>query len=348
MRLQAVFTAADFRDRHAHGFDRFDIHGLRQWPLKAQEGSERVRIMAMSRKRLGVQPKRWVTASSVALDWVGTSASVGTRMRGIKISISRQCFAFRIPIWHLRVLKQFAYYRSMSAGVDLAKVAALMADPSRATMLCSLAGDESRSASELAILANVSPQTASRHLSLLVDSGLLTVNVAGRNKFYRLRGPRIVAAIESLLGISGSSSAEDRMRLMSAPELVFARTCYDHLAGVLSVAICERLTSKKFVRKSGAELCLTDAGTAFFCELGIDATTLRTSRQRFAYSCIDWIERRPHIGGALGAALFDWLLASKGIARRKDSRAIRVTDRGRQLLEETLSIRFSQSGGLAA
>jgi DNA-binding transcriptional ArsR family regulator len=236
----------------------------------------------------------------------------------------------------------------MSAGVDLAKIAALMADPSRATMLCSLAGDESRSASELALLANVAPQTASRHLALLVDSGLLTVNISGRNKFYRLRGPEVVAAIESLLGISGSSPAEDRMRLMSAPELVLARTCYDHLAGVLSVAICERITSKAYVRKAGKELHLTDAGTAFFRELGIEAASLKTSRQRFAYPCIDWIERQPHVGGALGAALFDWLLASKGIARRKNSRAIRVTDRGRQLLEEVFAIRFSQSGSLAA
>jgi len=235
----------------------------------------------------------------------------------------------------------------MNVGVDLAKIAALMADPSRATMLCSLAGDENRSASELAILANVSPQTASRHLALLVDSGLLTVSVAGRNKFYRLQGPRIVAAIESLLGISGSSPAEDRMRLMSAPELVLARTCYDHLAGVLSVAICERLTSKDYVRNSGIDLHLTDTGTAFFRELGIDATSLRTSRQRFAYPCIDWIERKPHIGGTLGVALFDWLLASKGIARRKNSRAIRVTAHGRQLLEEIFAIRFLQSGGLA-
>jgi DNA-binding transcriptional ArsR family regulator len=236
----------------------------------------------------------------------------------------------------------------MSVGVDLAKIAALMADPSRATMLCSLAGDESRSASELAILANVSPQTASRHLALLVDADMLTVNVAGRNKFYRLRGSRIVAAIESLLGISGSSPAEDCMRQMSGPELVLARTCYDHLAGVLSVAICERLTSNAYVRKSGTELHLTDAGAAFFGELGIETENLKKSRQRFAYPCIDWIERKPHVGGALGAALFDWLLLSKGIARRKNSRAIRVTDQGKQLLKEVFSIRFSQSGGVAA
>src|SRR5215469_4001360 len=104
----------------------------------------------------------------------------------------------------------------MSASVDLAKIAALMADPSRAAMLCSLAGGESRSATELALLANISPQTASRHLALLVESGLLAVKIAGRNKFYRLRGPKIVAAIESLLGISGSTTPEERVRRLGA------------------------------------------------------------------------------------------------------------------------------------
>jgi hypothetical protein len=175
---------------------------------------------------------------------------------------------------------------------------------------------------------------------------LLTKTIAGRHKFYRLRGPKIVDAIESLLGISGSTTQEDRIRRLGAPELVFARTCYDHLAGILSVAICKRLASKAYIRHSGKDFHLTSAGTIFFRKLGIETERLGSSRQRFAYPCIDWIERKPHIGGALGAALFDWLLASKGIARHKNSRAVRVTDRGRRMLEEEFAIRFSRQGEL--
>lgn len=232
----------------------------------------------------------------------------------------------------------------MDSSTSLAKVAALMADRSRATMLCSLAGDESRPASELAILANVSPQTASRHLTLLVDSGLLTVRIAGRNKFYRLRGPKISAALESLAVISGSTVSGDGMAQRRAPELVFARTCYDHLAGILGVAICERALSKAYIRNSGKELHLTNAGKAVFDNLGIEAETIKTARRRFAYPCIDWSQRLPHIGGALGAAILDWLLASKAIARCKGSRAVRVTDRGIRVLEEVFAIQVSRNG----
>jgi hypothetical protein len=117
---------------------------------------------------------------------------------------------------------------------------------------------------------------------------------------------------------------------------------------VLGVAICERALSKGYIRNSSEELYLTDAGEVFFRKLGIEIGTVKTARRRFAYPCMDWSQRLPQIGGALGAALFDLLLAVKGIARSKSSRAVRVTDRCTQLLKEVFAIRFSRHGGLVS
>lgn len=211
-------------------------------------------------------------------------------------------------------------------------------------MLCSLAGGESRPASELALVANVSPQTASRHLSLLTGSGLLEATSVGRNKFYRLRRPAIARVLERLAGISNDIGPAPGIADRRAPELVFARVCYDHLAGVLGVAICDRALSSKHLRLHAGDLQLTGAGAAFFRSLGIGVQSIANQRRRFAYPCPDWSQRVPHIGGTLGAALLDWLISSGAVVRSRDSRAVRVTGRGMRLLERVFGIRLSRTG----
>lgn len=235
----------------------------------------------------------------------------------------------------------------MDAIPDLARSAALIGDSSRAAMLCSLAGGQSRPAGELALLANVSPQTASRHLSQLVQGRLLAVTTVGRHKFYKLSGPRIADALESLVALS-SCPPEHGFAARTAPELVFARTCYDHLAGVLGVAICEFFIRHNYVRDRSPNLHLTSAGEAFLSNLGVNVETGRSGRRRFAYSCLDWSQRLPHVGGALGAALLDWLSASKALVRCRNSRAVRVTPSGAKLLERAFSIRISWNGASIA
>jgi DNA-binding transcriptional ArsR family regulator len=236
----------------------------------------------------------------------------------------------------------------MNANVVLAKAAALIGDRSRAAMLWSLQGGESRPASELAMLANISPQTASNHLRLLVDAEFLSVISLGRNKFYRLADASVAMALESLVATAHGKEPFDGIAHQTAPDLVFARTCYDHLAGELAVAILSQLQRRDYLFEDRKDLRPTLAGDSFFRDLGIDVTGLSVKRRRFAFPCLDWSHRVPHLGGALGAALLDWLLQSKVIVRRKGSRAVRMTEGGYLKLDQVFSLRVTQASKVIA
>lgn len=230
----------------------------------------------------------------------------------------------------------------MNATASLSKAASLIADPSRSAMLWSLLGGESRPASELAMIANVSPQTASNHLRLLLDAGFLKADAIGRNRFYRLGTTTVGVALESLAATIGGKA--NGIAQQSAPELVFARSCYDHLAGELGVEVLNRLRERKFIREHGRDYRLSTRGERFFSELGIDWNGAAGKRRRFAYPCLDWSQRVPHLGGALGAALLEWLVRSKAIARQRGSRAVRITEVGRRNLNEAFGIKLNRLG----
>jgi DNA-binding transcriptional ArsR family regulator len=232
----------------------------------------------------------------------------------------------------------------MNGGAILARAAALIGDPSRATVLWSLLGGESRPASELAMLANISPQTASNHLKLLIAADFLTVTPMGRSKFFKISAPLVAAALESLAAVANIQKPVDGIARRSAPELVFARTCYDHLAGELSVAIWRRLQERGHIYETGKDVRVTMSGCTFFQDLEIEIEQLQATRRSFAFACLDWSERVPHLGGALGAALLSWLFQSQSVARRKGSRAVRLTGRGLVTLDRVFGIRVAQSG----
>ena len=232
----------------------------------------------------------------------------------------------------------------MDAAYVLSKAGALIGDSSRATMLWSLMGGEARPASELAMLANVSPQTASNHLKLLVQSGFLRVEALGRNKFYRLGGRQVAIALESLATAAHAKSTAAGLAQHAAPELVFARTCYDHLAGELGVAMLASLHRMDYLRRHGRDYRLTSDGEKFFSTLDIDVKHAQTRRRRFAYACLDWSHRVPHLGGSLAAALLDWMFRGRLLVRRKASRALRLTDAGQNLLHRTFAIRLTRAG----
>lgn len=228
----------------------------------------------------------------------------------------------------------------MDAIASLSKAASLIADPSRSAMLWSLMGGESRPASELAMIANISPQTASNHLKLLLEGGFLSAQAIGRNRFYKLRTRTVGVALESIAATIASTPTGTAQRSM--PDLVFARTCYDHLAGELGVALRKRLQERKLIRESGRDYALSTDGERYFNELGIDCAASSGKRRRFAYPCLDWSQRVPHLGGALGSALLAWLLQSKAIARQRGSRAIRVTDHGRKTLSDVFGVELNR------
>lgn len=235
----------------------------------------------------------------------------------------------------------------MDASDSVFRAASMIGEPSRATMLWSLLGAESRPASELAMLANISPQTASNHLRQLLDAGLVKVHPIGRNKFYALAGPAVAASLESLAVAGRATTPALSVASHTAPELVFARTCYDHLAGELAVAILRRLESTKRLQPRAGEFRLTRSGEQFFeTTLGLHLSSVRAKRRRFAYACLDWSQRVPHLGGALGAALLEWMMRSKIVVPCRSSRAVRLTDYGRMQLNRLFHISHNHAGNL--
>lgn len=204
-------------------------------------------------------------------------------------------------------------------------------------MLTALLDRPMLTAGELALAANISPQTASFHLAKLTSGALLVSARRGRNHVYRLSGPQVAGAIESLAAISLTGLAqppsEDKFHSERMRQLRAARTCYDHLAGVAGVMLHDCLMARGYLdAKDPKAYALTAEGLRWYAALAGPAELLR-SRSPFARPCMDWSERRPHLAGRLGAFLLDRFFRERWIARIRDTRAIRITDRGRREFE---------------
>jgi DNA-binding transcriptional ArsR family regulator len=220
-----------------------------------------------------------------------------------------------------------------SADSRLSRIAAAIAEPARTRMLCCLMDGHARTSTELATVAEVTPSTASVHLARLRDDRLVKALAQGRHRYYSLAGAEIGKALESLMVVVGESA--ERFVPSTPTRLRAARTCYDHIAGQLGVTLHDRLRQRKWI-SAGASASdayeITAKGTRELETLGIDVLAIRALRRRFAYACLDWSERRPHIGGALGAALLDLALKRKWVVSDLDSRILSVTASGRREL----------------
>lgn len=197
-----------------------------------------------------------------------------------------------------------------------------------------------RTSTELATVANVTPSTASVHLARLKEQQLVKVVSQGRHRYYSLAGPRVAAALEALNVIATGSRAPF---VPGTPNpLRAARTCYDHMAGAWAVSIHDHLVERRWVSPTATDLGayeLTEDGASSFQKLGIDIEEMRRQRRRFAFACLDWSERRPHLGGALGAALLKVAMQRKWIDRNLDSRALSVTRNGRRALHDLFGLK---------
>jgi Bacterial regulatory protein, arsR family len=198
-----------------------------------------------------------------------------------------------------------------------------------------------RTSTELSMVAGVSPSTASVHLSRLKTARLVNVLVQGKHRFYSLEGPNVASALEGLSVLAGRS--RDKFAPSTPVRLRAARTCYDHMAGTVGVALHDRFKSLGWLsacsRDSDNGYDLTVDGTKAFEALGIDLDATRTLRRRFACACLDWSERRPHVGGSLGAALLKVALKRKWVIQDLDSRALEVTGLGRREMLARFGIR---------
>ncbi|HEX4807687.1 MAG TPA: helix-turn-helix transcriptional regulator [Bryobacteraceae bacterium] len=229
--------------------------------------------------------------------------------------------------------------------VDLAvsKLAAAIGEPARASILYCLMDGRARTSTELAMVAEVSPSTASVHLSRLKTERLVKVLIQGRHRYYSLEGPNVARALEGLVVLAG---AKRNVFVPTTPSrLILARTCYDHLAGRFAVTLHDRFKELGWVsvepRKGNrASYRLTEPGTKVFEALGVDIEATRALRRRFAYPCLDWSERRPHLGGAIGAALLKVALKRKWVVQDLDSRALGVTNFGRREMLARFGLRI--------
>ena len=217
----------------------------------------------------------------------------------------------------------------MNTAYPLAAVGELIGEPARATILVSLLDGRARTAGELAFTANISAQSASAHLSKLVDGGLLLVQSSGRHRYYNLAGTEVAHALEALGAISTRPQTPDTRRALPDQEMYAARSCYDHLAGRVAVELAHSLEERKIIRPLGeCDYELGSRGRDWFPRFGIDLLQARRSRRHFARKCIDWTERRPHIAGALGAALCQRLISLGWVVRRRNTRALRISREG--------------------
>lgn len=238
----------------------------------------------------------------------------------------------------------------MASTSKVAETAAVAGDPARASMLIALMDGRALTAGELAAAAGVTPQTASGHLSRLVGAGLLLEETQGRHRYHRLASPLVAQMVETLHCVAAAmpkAERPSRIPLRTGPRdgaLRFARTCYDHLAGWLAVAIAERMVERGAIMLDRDGGMVTEHGRAFLAEIGIDLPEERC-RRAFCRPCLDWSERRYHVAGAVGAALLDGLVEKQWLRRSDASRAVALTPAGQRGLRAAFGIDLRASAG---
>ena len=220
----------------------------------------------------------------------------------------------------------------------VASIAAAIGVPARAKMLYCLLDGRARTSTELALAASVTPSTASIHLQLLQQRRLVRVIAQGKHRYYALERTDVARALEAL---SVAAGAPRRIVSRTPHPLRFARSCYDHIAGSVGVALHDRLQQLRWFSIQAEDrtaYSLTPAGVSALERLGIGLDEARSERRRFAFGCIDWSERRPHLGGALGAALLTIALNRRWVARDHDSRALSITSFGRREIHKRFGL----------
>lgn len=227
------------------------------------------------------------------------------------------------------------YRRAMTRDRDFTALGRALSTPARSTFLNLLMDGTRRPAGELAQAAGVSASTASEHLGVLVDAGLVTRESRGRHRYYSLAGTEVATALESLGVVADAAPVSGYRRSRRAEYLAAARFCYDHLAGRLGTALTDAWIRTGWLAGRD-ELALTDPGAVGLRELGVDGAV--TARRPTTRACLDWTERRPHLAGALGSAVGTRFLEAGWVTRHRSGRGLNVTEAGRAVVRETWGI----------
>ena len=228
----------------------------------------------------------------------------------------------------------------MNVILSTAAVAKLIAEPARADMLISLMDGRALTATELANGANISPQTASSHLAQLLHGNLLVLEKQGRHRYYRIANTDVAIALEALMSLT---PAPKKAKEIGLEPIHFARSCYDHIAGSIGVALADSFLEKDWLVASDKDYIITKKGEQEFENFGIDLVFVKKQRRHFARQCLDWTERRHHVGGALGAAIMSNLLERKWLKKDESSRVLYLTNIGIKGLETHFGVHSYQA-----
>ena len=225
------------------------------------------------------------------------------------------------------------------ADAGAARVASAIGEPARARMLYCLLDRHARTSTELTVIAGVSPSTASVHLERLRKERLVHMVVQGKHRYYQLAGEDVARVLEALSVVAGE--APGRFVPNTPHRLRLARTCYDHIAGTLGVALHDGLRAQGWLENAGGgRYEISTKGERAWAAWGVDVEALRSTRRRLAFACREWCERRSHLGGAAGAALLQVALRKRWVTQDPDSRALSVTSLGRREMESRFGIRI--------
>ncbi|KAF6562021.1 winged helix-turn-helix transcriptional regulator [Paenibacillus sp. EKM202P] len=226
----------------------------------------------------------------------------------------------------------------MSTKSNVAMIASLVSEPSRATILTALLDGRFHTASELAHMAGIKPQTASFHLAKMTEAQVVTVEKQGRHRYYGIQDPEVAQVMESLLSIAPPVPIKSFKQASENEAIRLARTCYDHVAGHLGVQIMSFFIQRGILSEDQDGLHITQQGEIFFADFQIDLKNTRQKRRSFSHKCLDWSERRHHLAGALGSALLDRLFELHWVEHLPTTRAIRITAEGKRGFKEVFSI----------
>lgn len=226
----------------------------------------------------------------------------------------------------------------MGVEEQFSQLASLIGEPARAKMLWNLLDGRAFTATELSLMAEVSPQSASMHLNKLIQASLLTVQHQGRHRYYQLASREVAYAIEAIANLLPAEQPGKTQSFLHNGHIKYCRSCYDHLAGKIGVAITDKLVKNQLITPEATGYNITSSGLQWFGRLKIDVAELKTQRRVFSRQCLDWSERRPHLAGSLGAALLTTLLKEDWIRKINNSRALLVTGKGEKNLYDSLGL----------
>lgn len=222
---------------------------------------------------------------------------------------------------------------------QFSSIASLIGEPVRATMLWKLLEGKAYTATELAVTADVSAQSASMHLAKLITAKLLTVVSQGRHKYYRLASADVAYVLESISSLAPNDKlVTEESSHVSPNDIKYCRSCYDHLAGRVGVALTDRLEKMRVIVSAGQNFDVSPAGAKWLADLGIAVDDLKKQKRAFARKCLDWSERRYHLSGSLGASLLNKMIEMKWLRRIKNSRKVVVTATGQERMYKLLRL----------